>query len=122
ILALFFAVNVLERHAPRISFDREYDLVFHIDALIGVNAFGSEHVAVADVNEPPASLSLHRLGDEIFAELETLTVDAGDCQLRLYAPAGQREFVKLRSVVSARFDSPLRQMIRNKFARHIKPA
>jgi hypothetical protein len=77
---------------------------------------------VADVNDPPASLPLYRLGDEIFAELETLTVDAGDCQLRLYAPAGQREFLKIGSVVSARFDSPLRQMIRNEFGRHIKPA
>src|SRR5262249_27496254 len=121
-LALFFAVNVLERHSPRISFDREYDLVFHIDALIGVNAFGSEHVAVADVNEPPASLSLHRLGDEIFAELETLTVDASDCHLRPYAPAAQRKFLKIRSVFPPRFDSPLRQMIRNEFGRHIKPA
>src|SRR5262245_60860299 len=113
--ALFFAFSILERNAPRKSLDHKHDLVFHINALIGVNVFGSDHMTVADVNDPTARPARKRPGVEIRAELEILPLDAGHSQFRQYSSAGQRELLEVSSIASARFDPPFRQMIRDEF-------
>src|SRR5262249_35262464 len=79
-------------------------------------------MTVAYVNEPSTRPSREGIGDEALAELEILPVDAGHRIFRQNTTAVQRELLEIGSIASSRSDSPFRQMVRDEFGGHIKPA